>query len=315
MERSQNIEHKTANPRSISRPNFAASRRSPYSKRRIKISSTIRLRGEYLQPLHGDAVKTPKSKTSLKLLLTLLLLLSLGITAVVGYRESRQQKLDSALFIALKQKDPVMVKAHLAEGADPNARDVQLDKRLLWVRLWDRIQGKPLSIEEEPTALWVALGANGTGESQAQNAAMISTLLDAGAAIDAKVINGSTVLFHAVEAGDVAAVNLLIARGARANVKNNDGKTPLHWAAYNDVTEVARLLLEKGSDVNARDSGGDTPLCSAILYNQEALVKLLLARGAQVNVKDNADYTPLLFAKQNHQPGILKLLKEAGAAE
>jgi len=256
---------------------------------------------------------TPKSKISLKLLL--MLLLPLGITAVVGYRESRQQTLDRALFIALKQKDPVMVKAHLAEGADPNARDVQLDKRLVWVRLWDRVQGKPVSIDEEPTALWVALGANGMGESQAQNAALITTLLDAGAAIDAKVIHGSTVLFHAVEAGDAVAASLLITRGARVDVKNDDGKTPLHWAAYSESIDAARLLLEHGSDVNARDSGGDTPLCSAVLYNQEALVKLLLTSGAQVNVKDYADYTPLLFAKQNHQPGILKILKAAGATE
>jgi len=256
---------------------------------------------------------TPKSRTFLKLLL--LLLLPLGIMAVVGYRESRRQKLDSALFSALKQKDLGMVKARLAEGADPNARDVQFDKRHLWERLWDRVRGTPLAIDEEPTALWVALGSSHTGETNAWSQEMITALLDAGATIDAKGINGSTVLFHAIENEDVAAVKLLLARGAHVAIKNDDGKTPLHWTAYNLNTEIALLLLLKGADVNAPDLGGDTPLCSAVLYNQEALVKLLMARGAKVNVRDNAGYTPLLFAQQNHQPGILKVLKAAGATE
>jgi ankyrin repeat protein len=266
-----------------------------------------------------DANMTRKRKTYSGLLLLLLLLLPLGMTVAKTYRDGRQQKMDGALFDALKQKNTALVKSRLAEGADPNARDIPsdlaLDTRSVWWRLWDRLSGKPLSTAKEPTALLAAISKNEKGELPPENVTLVNTLLDAGAAVNAGVINGSTVLHYAVDAGDSSVVQLLLARGARVNIGNDDGKTPLHWAAYNGNTAITLLLLAKGADVNARDLSGDTPLSTAALHNQDAAVELLLARGAQVNTRDVADYTPLTFAQMNDNKRIVNILKHAGATE
>ncbi|MCW3100539.1 MAG: hypothetical protein JWL77_6157 [Chthonomonadaceae bacterium] len=155
-----------------------------------------------------DANMTRKGKTYAGLLLLLLLLLPLGITVAKTYRDGRQQKLDSALFDALKHKNPALVKSRLAEGADPNARDIPsdiaLDTRSVWWRLWDRLSGKPLSTAKEPTALLTAISKNEKGQFPPENIALVNS----------RDVGDYTPLLFAQMNGNKQIVNILKHAGA-----------------------------------------------------------------------------------------------------
>jgi ankyrin repeat protein len=252
---------------------------------------------------------TNRSKIGCGLLL-LLFLFTLGVAGGKVYHEGHQQKLDSALLTAVKESNLPTVRSLIAEGADINARDLPLDTRSTWWKLWDRLRGEPLLTGDMPTALMVAQSNTHPNAFSVANA-----LLDAGAAINAKDKRGSTALYYAIDLGDVDFVQALLTRGALVNVKNNEGKTPLHWASYNGRQDFVRLLIEKGGDVNARDDSGDTPLCLAVLFNHATCVERLLVRGAQANIKDYGGYTPLMLAQENQNAQIIAMLKQAGSKE
>jgi ankyrin repeat protein len=229
----------------------------------------------------------------------------------------QQAQLNRVLLNAIKQGDLVKTKACLASGADANARDVPIDTRPAWAQLWDLVRGEPISTRDSPTALLVALQRKlDSNTPRARDTmALSNALLDGGAAINAKVINGSTVLYYAVDAHDASATQLLLQRGALVNVRNDDGQTPLHWAAYSGDTNMATFLLQNGADVNAPDLAGDTPLFTAALHGQAMFIRFLIDKGAQVNITDKADYTPLSLAQMNGDKQIVNILKEAGATK
>ena len=61
----------------------------------------------------------------------------------------------------------------------------------------------------------------------------MTALLDAGADLDARAVNGMTPLHFAAENGHAEAVTTLLEEGADSNVRDNDGKLPLDYAADN----------------------------------------------------------------------------------
>ncbi len=69
-------------------------------------------------------------------------------------------------------------------------------------------------------------------------------------------------LHQAAGRGDAAAVKRLLEGGAEVDARDMDGWTALHWAAYEGQTEVVRLLLERGAsaDAEAYDRGGEVAL-------------------------------------------------------
>ena len=60
--------------------------------------------------------------------------------------------------------------------------------------------------------------------------------------------------------GRTKIAELLIQEGADVNAKNMDGATPLHGAALFGEVETVKLLIQKGADVNVRNNQGATPL-------------------------------------------------------
>ena len=107
-------------------------------------------------------------------------------------------------------------------------------------------------------------------------------------------------------------IQLLIDRGADVKARGIDGSTPLLHAAFGCDAQTLQLLLQHGADVNARTSDGDTSLMNAAILpwpDSSAKVKLLLAWGADISAKNKNDDTALTFVKQAHQVDVLKVLE------
>ncbi|KAJ1486174.1 ankyrin repeat protein, partial [Baffinella frigidus] len=71
-------------------------------------------------------------------------------------------------------------------------------------------------------------------------------------------------LSRAAFEGHKDAVTTLLDRGADVGAKMQDGGTPLHAACTHGHAPVVQLLLDKGSDVNLRMLSGATPFSRAV---------------------------------------------------
>ena len=71
-------------------------------------------------------------------------------------------------------------------------------------------------------------------------------------------------MYMAASLGDLERVKALLENGAEVNARDMDGLTVLHHAASDGRIDIVRLLIERGADVNAMDEEGRTPLYPAI---------------------------------------------------
>jgi hypothetical protein len=67
-------------------------------------------------------------------------------------------------------------------------------------------------------------------------------------------------LIEVARRGDLGEVRRLLDKGANVNARDVDGWTPLHWAAALGRLDIVKLLVERGADVNAKNGDGKTPL-------------------------------------------------------
>ncbi len=138
--------------------------------------------------------------------------------------------------------------------------------------------------------------------------------------IDAKDVNGETLLLRVFKSGFLKAAELLIRNGANVNARNNDGMTVLMQALERGFPELAKitilfeeinvqkdnlqivnLLIEKGANINAKSKDFSTALTLAIKRGYLETVRLLIERGADVNATDNDGLTPLMqVIKKNY---------------
>ena len=166
------------------------------------------------------------------------------------------------------------VRLLLSRGADPNGREPR----------W------------EQTALMWALAS---GHSQ-----VARTLVEHGAAVQARSRGGFTPLLFAVQQGDLESVQVLLARGADLAYATPEHGNALTVASASGHEALGLFLLEEGADPNRPDAHGVTALhytmsqglslINSLNYddayrvvppNQPELAKALLARGANPNAR------------------------------
>jgi Ankyrin repeats (3 copies) len=136
--------------------------------------------------------------------------------------------------------------------------------------------------------------------------ALVTTLLDKGADVNAKFRYGTTALFKAAERGHTEVVKLLLARGADVSVKDTFyGATAMTWALQNDHVEVVRALLEKDA------SSINDVLMTGVRGGKVALVEIALARGGAKPESLTAALAVALGDKEKTE--IAEMLKKAGA--
>src|SRR5678815_5072830 len=87
---------------------------------------------------------------------------------------------------------------------------------------------------------------------------------------------GAPPLIDAAESGDRAQVSRLLDQGAPIDARAVDGTTALHWAVRADRLDTVRVLLESGADASAADRYGITPLYLAAENGNAAVMAALL---------------------------------------
>ncbi len=149
--------------------------------------------------------------------------------------------------------------------------------------------------------------------AESQNSAMIQTLLEQKANVNAPQADGMTALHWAAYHDDEKTVKQLIAAGAEIKAVTRYGVSPLSLACTNGNTVIVELLLESGADANSTLPGGETVLMTASRTGRLVPVKGLISHGADVNARERKGQTALMWAAADGHVEVVDALLKAGA--
>jgi ankyrin repeat protein len=149
--------------------------------------------------------------------------------------------------------------------------------------------------------------------AEQRDRALIRTLLDAGADVNAAQADGMTALHWAVYNDDADTAGLLVRSGANVNAANRYGVFPLFLACTNGNGDLVKLLLAARADANASLQGEETVLMTAARVGSLEAVKALLARGANPNARERRDQTALMWAAAEGHAAVVRALIDGGA--
>lgn len=133
-------------------------------------------------------------------------------------------------------------------------------------------------------------------------------LIQKGAIVDAKNVNGQTPLFNAVKNDDIEIIDLLISNAANINERDNFGSTILHSAVRWNALQSIEKLISLNMNPNVQNIHGKTPLAEAAIEGNIATTTLLLSKGADPNIYDSFGRTSLVDAIKAKQVKIVSLL-------
>jgi ankyrin repeat protein len=162
----------------------------------------------------------------------------------------------NALKHMLDREEIEGVRLLLAAGADPNQVNSRGETALHW-------------------AVWRGRGSE-----------IISVLLDAGADIDARRMDGLTASALAVQTGQPSIAILLASRGANTEIAPLE-PAPLPDLAMNRHVSAVRSQLAAGVPVDTRGEAGGTALHWACWKGYPDLVRMLLDHSASLTIEDH----------------------------
>jgi ankyrin repeat protein/cytochrome c553 len=201
------------------------------------------------------------------------------------------------------------------KGADPNAPNKRKSTPLVW-SLHDEAKVRLLLQHGADVNAKTIDGRTALYQAATMGNAVsvMRLLLDKGADPNAKTLNGMTPLMAAARS-NLEGMRLLLQKKADVNVTNAAGASALMAAAQTGRPEAVRMLLEKGANPNVKTKKDETALADAATAGNEDTVKLLLDRGADVNVRDVRGYSPLLYAAgaDKSSGDIVRMLLAKGA--
>lgn len=167
-------------------------------------------------------------------------------------------------------------------------------------------------------AAQVVYGANQSPLADAAeqgNKALVRTLIQQNASVNAAQADGMTALHWAAMKDDATIAQMLIDAKADLNPTTRLGAfTPLYLAAKNGSASAAEVLLKAGADQNRSSATGATALMVAAASGSTRIVGALIAKGVDVNAKETArGQTALMFAAASNRADVIRLLMKHGA--
>lgn len=108
---------------------------------------------------------------------------------------------------------------------------------------------------------------------------------------------------------DAKTVRLLVEKGANVNAKDVEGYTALHLAVTEKRLEIVRELIKSGGNVNAEEYGNKCiPLHLACMVGEKEIVEELVKAGAEIEQADKFGMTGMDYAKNSKE--ITEVLKK-----
>ncbi len=231
------------------------------------------------------------------------------------------EKGNTLLMEAAYQKQPAVVAALIAGGADVNADNGAGDTPLSFALQVPMFTRDPKTADPD------------------RRRAVAKALIEAGATLKippAAAAKQDTPLHLAAKAGDLELVELMLAKGADADAAGRYGSTPLLAAINKGHLPVVRRLIKAGAEINPEDPGpGGVPLIQAVSQGATdismvefkaerakkkvtpkgkaaltrkwlGIVDLLVESGADIDAKSDRGWPVLFSAINGGQPAILK---------
>lgn len=292
---------------------------------KLKDDANIHVRGErYEYPLFAALANNNKKAVAAILNTPTVIYNGEDITGALGYRnemvdyEYRTPLTWCAQFgrtgmAELLLKSGVDVDEIDSHGATALFRAVQ-SSHVAMVRLLCDFGGRVNATVLRRTPLYWAAGVPSVADADQRKHAIIKTLLDRGAAVNAVDGSGKTALYSAM--GCAATMNILLVHAAEVNITDQLGRAPLSYAVeYLHGEEAVQLLLDHGAHVNALDRVGWTPLFYATQSCNMEAMQLLLRAGADINITNKQGQTLLDYARNNCNRRVVQLLLHGEEAE
>lgn len=147
---------------------------------------------------------------------------------------------------------------------------------------------------------------------------IVRALISGGADVNQADSRGMSALHYASYStidDPIMLITSLVEAGADIDALNDEEITPLLIAAMRGTTEIARLLVDAGADIEALTDYGETPLSVAVEQNHPEFVALMISAGAELNLTNRFGRTLLTHAKKKGYSKIAGMLAKAGALE
>ncbi len=146
------------------------------------------------------------------------------------------------------------------------------------------------------------------------NQLAVLALLEHGADVNERSVDGTTALHWAVHHKNAELVSRLLAAGADPNAKNDYYATPMTVASVHAEFPIMQALLRAGGDPESPNPDGQTLLMAVARTGNTDTARLLLEYGVDVNVREHwGEQTALMWAASQGQPDMVRLLVEHGA--
>ncbi len=211
---------------------------------------------------------------------------------------------NSALNMAIIQKDSAIVKLLLQYGADPNILNYDGRTSLMYAvekESMDIVKNL-LKYKADPNKTHNKNRLNALHMAVLQrNKDIVELLLKYDADPNQKDSTGWTSLMKAVKKTHTKIAKLLLDHGAKINEQENRENTALHQAVSNQDKEMVELLLEYGADPNIQNEDGWTPLILSAEYGLPQIMKKLINHGADLyreTLKGNTALRRAMFSKK-----------------
>lgn len=145
-----------------------------------------------------------------------------------------------------------------------------------------------------------------------QSLDIVDSLINAGAKIDKRYEDGSTLLHCAIMPGNDEILKLLLKEGISVNCKDDLGNTPLMIAVNLALLNVVAILITEGANINARNNDMNTPLTLASMEGHTEIVRLLIANEANVHDSNKSGKNSLILACLHNNLEVVKVLIDNG---